>query len=78
VVGSKSAHLGGPGCKSAGGGIKAARFSDSIAMIDFAPKPTRSYDELLEHMSPGDIHTRLYAAHIPLLDKNRQVNQYVL
>ena len=47
-------------------------------MIDFAPEPTRSYYESLEHMSPGDIHTRLYAAHIPLLDENRQVNQYVL
>jgi dihydroorotase len=78
VVGSKSAHFGGPGWESAGGAIKAARLSDSIAMIDFTPKPTRSYDELLEHLSPSDIHTHLYAAHIPLLDENRQVNQYVL
>ncbi|MEE2629091.1 MAG: hypothetical protein VX670_11560, partial [Candidatus Latescibacterota bacterium] len=46
-------------------------------MIDFAPKPTRSYEELLEHMSPGDIHTHLYAAHIPLLDDDGQVNDYV-
>ncbi len=46
-------------------------------MIDFAPKPTRSYEELLEHMSPGDIHTHLYAAHIPLLDNNLQINDYV-
>jgi dihydroorotase len=77
VVGSKSAHFGGPGWESAGGAIEAARRSDSIAMIDFAPKPTRSYEELLEHMSPGDIHTHLYAAHIPLLDDDGQVNDYV-
>ena len=74
VVGAKSAHFGGPGWESAGGAIQAARLSDSIAMIDFAPKPTRSYEELLEHMSPGDIHTHLYAAHIPLLDDNLRIN----
>ncbi len=77
VVGAKSAHFGGPGWESAGGAIQAARLSNSIAMIDFAPKPTRSYEELLEHMSPGDIHTHLYAAHIPLLDNNLQINDYV-
>ena len=77
VVGAKSAHFGGPGWESAGGALEAARRSDSIAMIDFAPQPTRTYEELLEHMSPGDIHTHLYAAHIPLLDDEGQVNDYV-
>ena len=46
-------------------------------MIDFAPRPTRSYEELLERMSPGDIHTHLYAAHIPLLDADKKVADYV-
>ena len=77
VVGAKSAHFGGPGWESAGGAIKAARQSDSIAMIDFAPRPTRTYEELLERMSPGDIHTHLYAAHIPLLDADKKVADYV-
>ncbi len=77
IVGSKSAHFGGPGWESAGGAIEAARLSDTIAMIDFAPKPTRSYEELLKRMSPGDIHTHLYAAHIPLLDDDKRVNAYV-
>ena len=77
VVGAKSAHFGGPGWESAGGAIEAARQSDSIAMIDFAPQPTRSYEELLERMSPGDIHTHLYAAHIPLLDDDKKVADYV-
>ena len=76
-VGTKSAHFGGPGWESAGGAIEAARLSGSIAMIDFAPKPTRSYRELLERLSPGDIHTHLYAAHIPLLDEESRVNGYV-
>ena len=77
VVGAKSAHFGGPGWESASGAIKAARQSDSIAMIDFAPRPTRTYEELLERMSPGDIHTHLYAAHIPLLDADKKVADYV-
>ena len=77
AVGIKSAHFGGPGWESAGGAIEAARLSDSIAMIDFAPKPTRSYQELLERLSPGDMHTHLYAGHIPLLDENQVVNDYV-
>ena len=77
VVGAKSAHFGGPGWESAGGAIEAARQSNSIAMIDFAPQPTRSYEELLERMSPRDIHTHLYAAHIPLLNEDKKVADYV-
>ncbi|MBI2505058.1 MAG: amidohydrolase/deacetylase family metallohydrolase [Candidatus Latescibacteria bacterium] len=77
LVGSKTAHFGGPGWEAAGGAIEAARLSGTIAMIDFAPRPTRTYKELLERLSPGDIHTHLYAAHIPLLDENKKINDYV-
>lgn len=77
VIGSKSAHYSGPGWEAAQGGLDAARLSDTIAMVDFAPKPTRAYDELLQRMSPGDIHTHLYASHIPLLDDNKQVHPYM-
>ena len=77
AVGTKSAHFGGPGWESAGGAIEAARLADSIAMIDFAPQPSRTYSELMDRLSPGDIHTHLYAAHIPLLDENYKLNDYV-
>ena len=78
IIGSKTAHFGGPGWEAVDGAVKAARLSGTLAMIDFAPKPTRSYrDLLLEKMSPGDIHTHLYAGHIPLLDGNLKVNDYV-
>ncbi|MDA0336085.1 MAG: amidohydrolase/deacetylase family metallohydrolase [bacterium] len=76
-IGAKAAHFGGPGWESAGGALEAARLSDTIAMIDFAPKPTRSYKQLLERMEPGDMHTHLYASHIPLLDDSKKVNDYV-
>ena len=78
VVGSKTAHFGGPGWEAVDGAVEAARRSGTIAMIDFAPKPTRSYrDLLLKKLSPGDIHTHLYAQHIPLLDEQGRVNDYV-
>jgi dihydroorotase len=78
AIGSKSAHYNGPGWEAAQGGIDAARMSDTISMVDFAPKPQRSYEELLlQRMSPGDIHTHLYASHIPLLDADKKVNDYV-
>ena len=77
LVGVKSAHFGGPGWESAGGAIEAARLSDTIAMVDFAPKPTRTYAELLERFAPGDIHTHCYSTRTPLLDDTRQVQDYV-
>ena len=46
IVGVKSAHFGGPGWESTGGAIEAARRAGSIVMVDFSPKPTRTYPEL--------------------------------
>ena len=78
IVGAKTAHFLGPGWEAVAGTVAAARLSGTIAMIDFAPQPTRSYrDLLLEKMRPGDIHTHLYASHIPLLDAQGMVNDYV-
>jgi len=78
LVGAKSAHHGGPGWESAGGAIEAARRSESIAMLDFSPQPTRTYAELLERFSAGDIHTHLYSTRTPLVDRDtRQVQDYV-
>jgi dihydroorotase len=78
IVGSKTAHFGREGWAAVDGAVQAARLSGTIAMIDFAPQPTRSYKEMLAKLSPGDIHTHLYAQHIPLLDENRKVNDYVI
>ena len=77
LVGSKSAHFGGPGWESAGGAIEAARLSDTITMMDFSPKPTRTYEELLARLSPGDIHTHCYSTRTPLMDEDDQVQKYV-
>ena len=78
VVGAKSAHFGGPGWESAGGAIEAARQSDSIAMIDFAPQPTRTYEELLERMSPrGHPYAPLRRPHPPTQRETKKSQDYV-
>ena len=78
IVGSKTAHFGSDGWEAVDGAVQAARSSGTIAMIDFAPTPKRSYRDMLDKLSPGDIHTHMYAQHIPLLDAGRKVNDYVV
>ena len=78
LVGIKSAHFGGPGWESVDRAVEAGRLSHTPVMVDFAPKPTRTYEDfLLKHLRPGDIHTHMYAKHIPLLDERDRVSAYV-
>jgi len=78
LIGSKTAHFQGQGWEAVDGAVEAAALSGTFAMIDFAPKPARSYKELLlQRLRPGDIHTHLYAKHIPLLNDDGKVNGYV-
>ena len=59
--------------------MQAGDLSQTPVMIDFWPRPTRPYPELiLERMRPGDIHTHVYARHIPTLDENGKVADYML
>ena len=79
IVGIKTAHFGGPGWEAVDGAIQAGELSNTPVMIDFWPRPTRSYPHLLlEHMRPDDIHTHVYAQHIPILDSNGNIADYML
>jgi dihydroorotase len=77
IVGSKTAHFAGPGWEAVDGALRAAELSDTVCMIDFWPRPTRTYPELLARMRPGDIHTHVYAQHIPLLDDEKRVQDFM-
>ncbi len=77
IVGSKTAHFAGPGWEAVDGALRAAELSDTVAMIDFWPRPTRTYPELLARMRPGDIHTHVYAQHVPVLDDEKRVQDYM-
>ena len=78
IVGSKTAHFSGDGWEALDGAVEAARTSATIAMIDFFPTPKRSYSDMLDKLSPGDIHTHMYARHIPLVDANGRVHDYAI
>ena len=44
-------------------------------MVDFFPRPGRSYaDLILKHMRPGDIHTHVFAQQFPIILPNGKVN----
>jgi dihydroorotase len=78
LVGVKTAHYRGPGWEALDRAFEAGRLANVPVMVDFQPQPTRTYEDLLlRHMRPGDIHTHMYAQHIPLLDSDDRVNEYV-
>ena len=78
IIGAKTAHFTQPGWAAVDGAVEAGRLCGKPAMIDFMPRPERSYEELvLKHLRPGDIHTHLYAKHIPTLDEAGRVQQYM-
>jgi len=78
LVGVKAAHYEGPEWEALDRAFEAGRLADVPVMVDFRPQPTRTYaDLLLKHMRPGDIHTHMYAQHIPLLDENGRVNEFM-
>jgi len=79
IIGVKTAHFSGPGWEAVNAAIMAGELCHKPVMIDFWPKPTRTYPELiLERMRPGDIHTHVYAKHIPTLDNRGEVADYML
>jgi dihydroorotase len=77
IVGIKTAHFQPPTWDAVDRAIRAAELSNTVAMIDFHPKPGRGYPELLERMRPGDIHTHFYGRLTPQRDQNRKVQPYM-
>jgi dihydroorotase len=78
LIGVKTAHYEGPEWEALDRAFEAGRLANVPVMVDFRPLPERTYaDLLLKHMRPGDIHTHMYAQHIPLLDENGKVNDYM-
>jgi len=77
LVGTKTAHFIKPGWAAVDRAVEAGRLCGKPTMIDFRPQPERSYEDLiLKHMRSGDIHTHMYAAHIPLLDESGRVQEF--
>jgi len=78
VVGIKTAHFMQFGWAAVDRAIEAAELAGLPVMFDFAPRPERSYEDLLlKKMRPGDIHTHIYARHIPSIDETGKVYDYI-
>ena len=79
IVGIKTAHFAPPTWDAVDNAVEAGRLASTPVMVDFSPKPERSYPDLiLQHMRPGDIHTHFYGRATPLLDGDKKVAPYAL
>ena len=58
-------------------GLEASKICKKPLMVDFWPRPERTYPELLEKMQPGDIHTHVYAQQFPILDANKKPESFM-
>jgi dihydroorotase len=57
--------------------LEAAAICRKPLMVDFWPRPERTYPALLDKMRPGDIHTHVYAQHFPILDANKKPQAFL-
>ena len=55
--------------------LEAGGLCEKPVMVDFWPRPPeRSYQELLERLRPGDIHTHVFAQQFPVLNVQGKLN----
>ncbi len=52
--------------------LEASAICKKPLMVDFWHRPGRTYQELLQKMQPGDIHTHVYAQQFPILNDNKE------
>lgn len=58
--------------------VQASKLCGKPLMVDFWPRPERTYPELiLDKMQPGDIHTHVFAQQFPVLDENGKPAQFM-
>ncbi len=57
--------------------LEASDICKKPMMVDFWHRPDRTYQELLQKMQPGDIHTHVYAQQFPILDEHNKPNDFL-
>jgi dihydroorotase len=57
--------------------LEASDICKKPLMVDFWPRPERTYPELLRKMQPGDIHTHVYAQQFPVLDEHNKPQDFM-
>src|SRR5215469_10256757 len=54
--------------------IECATLANVPIMVDFWPRPDRTYEDLLKKMRPGDIHTHVFAQQFPIILPDGKIN----
>ena len=78
LVGVKVAHFQGRGWDSIDRGVEAARLSGTFCLVDQNSQVTRPFDELLEHLRPGDGTTHCFGYGKPMIGNDGKVKQHYI
>ena len=76
LVGIKTAHFRGPGWENVDRALEAAERSGTWVMIDQNAVETRTTDQLLEKLRPGDVATHCFAWNKPIIGNDGQVKSH--
>lgn len=78
IVGVKVAHFAGRGWESIDRGVEAARLSNTFCLVDQNAKPTRTFEEMLERLRPGDGTTHCFGYGKPMIGNDGKVKDHYI
>jgi len=78
IVGVKVAHFQGKGWESIDRGVEAARLSDTFVLVDQNAKPTRTFEDMLKRLRPGDGTTHCFGYGKPMIGNDGKVKQHYI
>jgi dihydroorotase len=78
IVGVKFAHFQGMGWESIDRGVEAARLSGTFALVDQNAKPTRTFEDMLKRLRPGDGTTHCFGYGKPMIGNDGKVKQHYI
>ena len=78
IVGVKIAHFQGKGWESIDRGVEAARLSGTFALVDQNAKPTRTFEDMLKRLRPGDGTTHCFGYGKPMIGNDGKVKQHYI
>lgn len=73
IVGIKVAHFQGPAWESIDRGVQAAELSGTFCLVDQNAKPTRTFEQMLQRLRPGDGTTHCYGHGKPMIGNDGKV-----
>ena len=78
LVGVKVAHFSGTGWESIDRGVEAARLSGTFVLVDQNAKPTRTFEDMLDRLRPGDGTTHCFGYGKPMIGNDGKVKEHYI